>query len=237
MSAIPNEGLERGREALRRFLAGEDDMNVMLTKIVLIATDTVPSCDLASITMFRNGEPTTPAFTEKAAFALDETQYSIGDGPCLAAVRERGPVRIDTASDSRWPRFNEASLAAGVVAVLSVPLGNEESVLGALNLYSRTGGYDEDAGRVAGLFADQIGVAAATATVYAEAYELAQQLQQAMESRAVIEQAKGILMQSQGCDAEEAFDILRQASQHQNRKLRAIAAEIVDRRGKPKVSD
>jgi GAF domain-containing protein len=233
MSDTLNGGLDRGREALRRFLAGEDDMMAMLTKIVLIATETVPGCDLASITMLRNGEPMSPVFSEKAAGALDETQYATGDGPCLAAIRERGVIELLPHTDQRWPSFNEAALAMGVWASLSAPLGNEEAVVGALNLHSRTAdGFDRDARRVAELFADQIGVAAAKATVFAEGYELAQQLARAMESRAVIEQAKGILMEVQDCTAEEAFAILARASQHQNRKLRAIAAEIVERRGR-----
>ncbi len=78
----------------------------------------------------------------------------------------------------------------------------------------------------------KLGLAAAKATVYVEGYELSQQLQQAMESRAVIEQAEGILMAAQGCDPDEAFQILVRASQNQNRKLRAIATEIVARRAK-----
>ncbi|HEX2046665.1 MAG TPA: ANTAR domain-containing protein [Acidimicrobiales bacterium] len=233
MSDSPLAGLENGREALRRFLAGEDDLNGMLTKITLMATETVPGCDLASITLLRRGEPRTPVFTGKTALALDETQYRFGYGPCLAAISQRGVECVDVATDTRWPAFADAASEAGVRACLSVPLADDHTVLGALNLYSTTDtGFDENAREVACLFADQLGLAAANATAYAEAYELAQQLQQAMESRAVIEQAKGILMAAQGCDADEAFQILVRASQNQNRKLRAVATEIVARRAK-----
>lgn len=78
-------------------------------------------------------------------------------------------------------------------------------------------------------FGDQLGVAVASATLYAESSALAHQLQQALESRAVIEQAKGILMAAQRCSADAAFNILVRASQNQNRKLWAIASEIVER--------
>jgi GAF domain-containing protein len=140
---------------------------------------------------------------------------------------------VETASDTRWPAFAAAATGQGVLATLSLPLADENAVLGALNLYSTTvSTFDDRALEVACLFADQLGVAAANAMAYVEAYELSQQLQQAMESRAVIEQAKGILMAAQGCDADEAFRILVRASQNQNRKLRAIATEIVARRGK-----
>jgi GAF domain-containing protein len=230
LSDIPKAGLETGCEALRRFLAGEDDLVTMNTKIAVIATETIPACDLASITMMRGDAPHTPAYTDKAALLLDLTQYKAGDGPCLAAIRHRGVEQLTTASDQRWPAFAAAATDEGVRSTMSVPLGNDESVLGALNLYSRTTEeYDESARATACAFADQLGVAAASVTLYVEAYELSNQLQQAMESRAVIEQAKGILMSVEHCDPDTAFHVLVRASQRENRKLRAIAHEIVER--------
>lgn len=230
MSDLPQAGFDAGREALRRFLAGEDDLNTLHTKIALIATETVPGADFASVTMLKFGKLSTPACTHKTAKLLDEKQYELGDGPCLAAMRHRGLEHVSTASEERWPAFVSAAAENGVLAAMSVPLGNHETVVGALNLYSQsTAGYDDGACDVACTFADQLGVAVASATLYAESFELAHQLQQAMESRAVIEQAKGILMAAQRCSADEAFDILVRASQNQNRKLRAIATEIVER--------
>jgi AmiR/NasT family two-component response regulator len=97
-------------------------------------------------------------------------------------------------------------------------------------MYSKTTEtFDEAARETASLFADQLGVAAAKAAQYAESYELLEQLQQALQSRAAIEQAKGILMAHSRVGPDEAFNMLVRASQHQNRKLRAIAAEIVER--------
>ena len=230
MADFPQAGLDAGREALRRFLTGDDDLASMQTKIALLATETVPGCDLASITMLRAGKPVTPAATSKTAKALDETQYELGDGPCLSAIRHRGAEHLRTSSDDRWPEFSAAALERGVLSVFSVPLGNNESVLGALNLYSETEAeYDSAARTLACAFADQLGAAAARVTMYVEGYELSHQLQQAMESRAAIEQAKGILMAAQRCSPDAAFNILVRASQNQNRKLRAIAEEIVER--------
>ena len=230
MTDFPKAGLDAGREALRRFLVGDDDLSAMHTKIVMIATETIPGCDLASITMLKEGRPTTPAFTGKTALVLDQAQYKAGEGPCLAAIAHRGLEKVTTATDQRWPAFVAAAADNGVLATLSVPLGNQEVVLGALNLYSETAEhYDEAAQDLACVFADQLGVAVAAVTRYVESYELAQQLQQAMESRAAIEQAKGILMAAQHCSPQQAFDILVRASQNRNRKLRAIAMEIVER--------
>ena len=109
MADLPQAGLDAGREALRRFLAGDDDLGAMHTKIALIATETVPGCDIASITMLRAGTPTTAAFTAKAALLLDEVQYELGDGPCLAAIRHRGLEHVSTASEDRWPAFASAA--------------------------------------------------------------------------------------------------------------------------------
>ncbi|HET9443231.1 MAG TPA: GAF and ANTAR domain-containing protein [Acidimicrobiales bacterium] len=230
MTDFPVAGLEAGREALRRFLAGEDDLSAMHTKIALIATETIPGCDVASITTVLDGRPTTPAFTAKKALLLDEAQYRGGAGPCLAAIAHRGPEHVTIAAETRWPEFVTVAVDNGVLATFSVPLGTDDAVIGALNLYSETRPrFDEESQRLACLFADQLGVAAATVTRYAESYELAQQLQQAMESRACIEQAKGILMAAQRCTPQEAFEILVRASQGRNRKLRAIAMEIVER--------
>lgn len=230
MTGFPQAGLDAGREALRRFLAGEDDLPTMHGKIASIATTTIPACDIVSITTMRDGKPTTPAFTDKKALLLDEVQYEAGAGPCLAAIAHRGVEHVTTASNVCYPAFVSAASDNGVLAAMSVPLGDGEAVLGALNLYSETATEFKDAARdLACVFADQLGVAAAAVTRYVESYELAHQLQQAMESRAVIEQAKGILMAAQRCGPQAAFDILVRASQNRNRKLRAIAAEIVER--------
>jgi GAF domain-containing protein len=228
--AAASIGLEHGREALRRFLVGDDDLKTMLMKITLIATEVVPPCDFASISMVRDGKPMTPVFTEKDALTLDEAQYKSGDGPCLSAIRHRGIQHVVVASEQRWPEFTHAAEALGVTATLSVPFVNATSALGGINMYSRSArAYDEDDYETASLFADQIGVAAANVVGYAGAFELAQHLQEAMQSRAVIEQAKGILMAAQRCSSDAAFDILKRASQNQNRKLREIAFEVVQR--------
>jgi GAF domain-containing protein len=222
-------GLEAGREALRRFLVGEDDLSSMLTRISLIAVETIQDADLASITMLNaRSEPTTPTFTDKVALELDQVQYALDDGPCLAALRHQGCEHVETDRDQRWPKFSSVAAEHGIREVLSTPLIDREAVKGALNLYSRSG-FAPLATKTAGLFADQLGVAAANAALYVENSLLATQLKQAMEFRSVIEQAKGILMAQQRCGPIEAFDVLVRASQNQNRKLREIAAEIVER--------
>jgi len=135
---------------------------------------------------------------------------------------------VTVATDQRWPHFLAAAEGLGIRSTLSVPLVGGEEAVGALNLYSKsTAEYSDEARKTASLFADQLSVAAANATVLANAVILNRQLQEAMLPRAVIEQAKGILMSAQHCSEDRAFDILRRASQGQNRKLRDIAADVV----------
>lgn len=228
MTGFAESGLAAGREALVRFLAGDDDLQLMLTKITIIATDAIPGASATSITMLSGGEPKTPAFTEKRVLNLDLKQYELGDGPCLSALRHQGVEHVWTATDERWPEFNRAAMDEGIAAVLSAPTMDGEVAKGALNVYSESG-FADGASEVASLFADQVGVAAINATLYVEGTLLADQLGQALESRAVIEQAKGILIAAERCSAQQAFEILKRASQDQNRKLRDIATEIVQR--------
>src|SRR4051812_19288552 len=178
-----DDGLGQGLVALQRFLTGSDTLDEMLTKVILVATETIPGCDLASITMLRDGEPTTPVASDKAARELDHAQYEAHDGPCLAAIRHRGVETGDIVDDDRWPTFREAALDAGVVGVLSVPFVSGDDVRGGLNLYSRTTRtFSSEAVAVAQRFGDQLGLAAANVVVLVGAAELAKQLQAAMES-------------------------------------------------------
>jgi GAF domain-containing protein len=143
-----------------------------------------------------------------------------------------------TATDARWPEFSRAAGAKGIKSTLSLPLMVEDEPVGALNLYSREeASFGDDEEQIGMAFASQAAVAMANAQAYWEAKEVADQLGEAMRSRAVIEQAKGILMAAQGCSPDQAFDLLVKASQRSNRKLREIAQDIVSdpqrRRGEP----
>jgi GAF domain-containing protein len=226
--AFPESGIAEGREALFRFLTGADDLTSMLTKITLIAAETIPGADAITITMMRKGEPTTPAFTEKRVLDLDLKQYELGDGPCLSAIRHQGVEQIQTDTDDRFPVFSAAARHRGIASVLSAPMMQDDEAKGALNVYSESE-FADGAGALASLFADQVGIAAINTTLYVEGTKMADQLQEALASRAEIEQAKGILMNAERCGPERAFAILKRASQGQNRKLRVIAAEIVQR--------
>lgn len=221
---------EQGQQVVGQFLAGDRALAGTLERLAEVAVEEIPGADAASITVIRDGKPYTPAFTDRSAIEVDETQYAEGDGPCLAAIRHSGIEEYQVGVDPRWPSVRSAAEANGVLGIFSVALqGEGNSAIGGLNLYSRTVPVLDAATRDQTVrLAVVIGIAVANAIRYDEAATLAAQLERALESRGVIEQAKGILMAAQRCSAEEAFDLLRRASQRENRKLREIAAQIVE---------
>lgn len=226
--AIDPEGLDSAVRILSRLVLAEETLETTLSRVASLACRTLEPCDLASVTMINQGRPSTPVQTEPLASDLDAAQYR-SEGPCLEAYSVRSVVRgMIPASADRWPEFTEAAHNAGIRSVLSVPLVASDRPLGALNLYSRSeAGYDENDEETAVLFSEQAAVACANAEVYWRTYSLTEHLREALESRDVIGQAKGILMVRRGCTPDVAFEALRKVSQHRNIKLRDIAEQVV----------
>jgi GAF domain-containing protein len=208
----------------------DEPMESVLQRVTDVAARAIPGNDGVSVTLLARGGPTTAAFHGRLAMEADERQYGTGEGPCLAAASSGEPVVVSgLADDDRWPEYAAKATALGVSSSVSVPLQVRDRVLGALNVYSRweRAFTDEDV-ELASAFAAHAAVAIANADLYAATVTLAQQLDTALSSRAVIEQAKGILMARQRVTADEAFDVLRVRSQNTNRKLREVAFGLVE---------
>jgi GAF domain-containing protein len=221
--------LENAVRSLSRLLLSEETLEATHGRVASLACRTLPPCDLASVTMVNDGRPSTPVQTDPLAADLDSVQYRSRRGPCLEAYQVGKIVREKISENAeRWPEFSTVAKRAGVQSVLAVPLVANEQPLGALNLYSKSpAGYDEIAEETALLFSQQAAVACANAEVYWRTFTLTEHLREALESRDVIGQAKGILMARRNCTADAAFQALRQASQHRNIKLREIAEHVV----------
>ncbi|MEV4279673.1 GAF and ANTAR domain-containing protein [Actinoplanes xinjiangensis] len=215
---------------LGRIKLAETDLEGVLDRIAVLAQRTIPGAGEVSVTLVRNAGAHTAVFTAESARALDESQYKAGYGPCLDAAATATTFSLpDMAQESRWPEFARRAADAGFPCSLSVGLPVHTDVTGALNIYAtEVRALDEDAIELAQAFAGYAAVALANAHLYDTNASLAQHLQAAMQSRAVIEQAKGILMGGRRCSAEEAFMILTRLSQDTNRKLRDVAAALVD---------
>jgi GAF domain-containing protein len=198
--------------------------------VAQLACEAVEPADLAGLTLLVEGKLATGVFTDPEAPEIDTAQYESGHGPCLDAFRYQQVYRIDsTADERRWPEFANLAAAHGVMATVSVPVTARGESLGALNFYSRTGPFDDGHAYEAELFAQQAAIVLANAQVYWDARQLGENLQQAMRSRSVIDQAIGILLTDGGRTPDDAFQLLVRASQRENRKLRDVAAEMVDR--------
>ena len=202
----------------------------VMDKIAALTKSTVPGADEVSVTLVERGTASTVASTGALAQSLDESQYDRGHGPCLDSIDGGEPIHIARLGDEqRWPDWAQEAVAQGAGSSLSIPVPLQREVAAALNIYSRrAGAFDEGGIDVALTFAAYAGVALANMHLYQAQGRVAEQLQTAMRSRAVIEQAKGVLMGQRACSAQEAFDVLVQMSQVENRKLRDVAQAIVD---------
>ena len=133
-----------------------------------------------------------------------------------------------TLEPGNWQEFRDTAARHGVLSTFSLPLVVRGEPIGAVNMYAELeNAFDANNRHIAELFATQAGFVLANAQAYWDARDLSENLEQAMRSRAVIEQAKGIIMSTMRCDADEAMAVLKNQSQTQNIKLRDIAAEIV----------
>jgi GAF domain-containing protein len=221
----PNEAFgELGRVKL-----DEVDLDAMLDRIAQLAKRTIPRTHEVSVTLLRGDDAHTAVSTGDLALTLDRWQYEQGAGPCLDASAATASLSIpDMSNEPRWPDWAQRALQAGAHSSLSIGLPVHDKIAGALNVYAtETGAFDDDAITLAQTFAGYAAVALANVHLYETQATLAAHMQKAMESRAVIEQAKGIIMGDRRCTADEAFAILRTLSQDTNRKLRDVATVLV----------
>jgi GAF domain-containing protein len=202
-----------------------------LHQVAELTIQAVPGAHHVGITLMVDGKLTTSVFTHPEVPEIDQAQYRTGDGPCVDAYRTGTPHRIkSTLEPGRWQEFRHSAALHGVLSTLSLPLVVGEAPIGAMNMYAEIEeAFGEDDQRVAELFATQAAFLLANAQAYWDARILSENLAQAMDSRAEIEQAKGIIMATMGVTADGAFDQLKQQSQYENIKLRDIAREIVER--------
>jgi GAF domain-containing protein len=173
-------------------------------------------------------------YTDADSPAIDEAQYRDGKGPCLDSWRDNTVLKVPRVEDwaDEYPGFATGCLERGIHSTLSLPMVAGDVAVGAMNLYSRVHDGFSDDDEAVGLDLAAAGSALlANVSAYWTAFELSQHLNEALKSRAVIEQAKGMLMaRTPGLSAQGAFDLLRRASQRENVKLRDLAARIVEGR-------
>jgi len=187
-------------------------------------------CQHASV-MMRHGEARieTAAYTDDTALRADQLQIVYGQGPCLTALEAGAAHRIDDAAiDPRWSTWGVMVAAIGIRSVLTVPLaGGDGQTVGSLNLYAeRTCAFDVDDEAIAHILATH-------ATIALEKVRLESRIRSAIDGRAAIGQAQGIVMERYGVTDEQAFSLLERYSHQRNVKLELLADEVARSRMLP----
>jgi hypothetical protein len=213
--------------------AAETRLNRLLNLVLETAVDAM-LFDAATASLRHDGQLTTMAATDQRYLLLDEAQYAANEGPCLDVLERHEPIAWYAGShEQRWPLFRQTAEYAGIKTSLSVhvPIEVAEGLEASLNLYARGEvAVGNDQVRVGQSFADQVAAIIFSIEAHEATVRLARGLADAMRTRAVIEQAKGILAAEHRIPPEQAFQVLVELSQRSNVKLRDVATRLVDER-------
>jgi GAF domain-containing protein len=227
--------LEAGLAEVALALFERGTVEVTLQRIVDLAEHAVDGCEAAGILVVDDGIATTAAASSALVDAIDQLQIDAGAGPCIDASNERSTFYAqDLLDETRWPAFASDAAAAGIRSVLAYPLLSDRP--SALNLYSRYPGAFGATDRAQGvLFATLARLAVDSAEERETDEQKTMNFAEALRTRELIGQAQGILMERERVTGEQAFDILRRASQHMNVKLREVAQTLVETGESPTV--
>lgn len=225
--AVDWESLVSTFADVSRRLLPQDSLHTTLDTIVDLAVETLDACDDAGVTLVRSRGTRiwieTPASHGEIGETIDALQQALREGPCLDAAWDDERIEVnDLGQEKRWPRFTAQVVELGVQSLLAFRLFDLRGTMGALNLYAHRryafGPWDRHVGA---LFASHAAVALAGSLQQ-------DQLRQAIETRQVIGQAIGVLVERHRYTPEQAFAVLRQASQRANIKLRDLATRLME---------
>lgn len=214
---------------LQNLILDGPDVTGFLQQLATLASAIVPGTH-CGITLRRNGQVATVVGSDEVAMRMDEVQYIRGRGPCLAASHEGTRIEVpDMETETRWGDYAGHAVANDIRSVVSLPLTLDGKTPGALNLFATTphAFTDPDIAR-AEAFTAQAATALTILLRHVSRTVLDDELREALTTRAVIDQALGILMVTRKIGAHEAFEILRHSSQTTNRKVSTIAAELIE---------
>jgi GAF domain-containing protein len=216
-------------ENLARVVLVGRDLSEVLSDIVGVARKAMPAVEAASITLIRGDKAFTAAYDGQMAMDADELQYKRGYGPCIDAGLAGQVFRIDdTATEDRWPDYAREVASHGIGSSLSVPLPFQGATLGALNTYAgQPHAFTEEDHILTEEVAAWVALTVESAEGATRTSDELTQLRIAMKTRAVIEQAKGILMERYKITDDAAIAVLTRTSQQSNTKLREVAAQLV----------
>ncbi len=220
--------------AIARELEQQDSETATLDRIAALAVETVRGCDYAGISLVdRRRRITTVTATDDLVSKADQEQFDLNEGPCVDSIREQSTVHVpQLATDPRWPRWGRwVAESLGMTSLLCFQLFTTGRSYGALSMYSSRVAAFDDHDQAVGL-----ALAAHTAVALARSRQV-DNLNVAVVNRTVIGQAEGILMERYGIDADQAFRMLSRVSQDENRRVNAIAEDLVRTRATPGLAE
>jgi GAF domain-containing protein len=227
--------LHAGMSGVAGIVAGARPVSEILREVAAYASLAIPGVDGVGVTLIKSDDHATRvqtwAVTAPFVEEIDTAQYEdLDEGPCLTCMHSHRPaVSGSLGSDARWPHFGGRVARMGVHSVLALPLVVDNRVIGAINSYAYArDAFADHAVQVGSQFAGPAAVSVYHAQLLASAREKTARLQRALVSRAVIDQAIGIIRSRSGVSASEAFDRLTRMSQKDNVKLHLLAEQLVE---------
>ncbi|OZC41519.1 hypothetical protein CH286_26360 [Rhodococcus sp. WWJCD1] len=214
---------------LGRLAMSTMSLSETLSHVAEFAVRAIPGADGAGLTLLHPDSPATIVASTDFVRVVDDIQYGLGQGPCITAAAEGITVRSGSLdADPQWPEFGPRVGELGVHSVLSLPLMTKSVVLGAMNVYAhKPDAFDDRAAELGELFAVPAAISVQNARALDSAVQLTEQLEKALSSRAVIDQAIGILISRTGCSDAEGYDKLRDISQTEHKKIAVVAQSMV----------
>jgi hypothetical protein len=231
---VSNQSENKPAEQLQSILVGAENASEFLaglSKLAAAAVSEAAGDDIeCAVTVKVRRRTSTAAGSSQRAVELDRMEQAVGDGPCIAALREMSPVVVDeVASDLRWPELNRKFTERGVHSSLGVPLEISEEASAALNFFaSKPHAFTPD------VYDKAVGFAAAAhdtlhlSVRIGTALGRAEDLEAAMQSRTAINVACGVIMAQNRCSQADAMEILTRVSSNRKRKLRDVATELIE---------
>ena len=230
MVAVTRDFADRLADVARLLEQDQDDVeDDTLRRLTGLGVELVPGGTAAAVTIATGPGALTFAASDPRLDELYEAQFADGQGPVVEALTHNEPRRVDdTASERRWPGFCRAAYTAGFRSVLALPLRTDRQPAGTVALYgAEPAAFHGVAHDIALLFAAQGGTAVLNGRLYLSCRRLVGDLHAGLESRAVIEQAKGMVHADLGVTPAEAFGLLRRYSQNTNQRVRKVSADVV----------
>ena len=224
-----DDELAAGLAGLAGLMTGHLALKETLVRVAEFAVRAIPGAQGAGLTLLESERSQTVVATADFVRSVDDIQYGLGEGPCVSAVAEQRTVSSgNLGGEPQWPRFGPRVGRLGVHSALSLPLLLPNRVVGAMNIYAHGRDvFDAKAVRLGEDFAGPAAVSVSNAQRLAQAERLVGELQEALTSRAQIDQALGVIMSRTGVSPEEAFGRLRAMSQSRSTKLADVARELL----------